>query len=285
MLTQLSEQQLQKATTVNENFEAVLAGSAFGVERDLTVGLTFAYYGGRIVVDGVSTAIADGTLSLSANLTNYISRTRAGVVSTNTTAFTVGNVPLYTALTNDDGITTLTDYRGFLPFGGGIELPVAGGSKRFITHPALTSLTDGTDTTPVNGTRYWCSVFIPHNVTLTGIGYLIGTVGGTNNVIVELKNAAGVSLANSTLSGTTVGTLATFQQVAFTATYTVIGPGWYYLVLQFNGTTARFRTIPANLGISQVAITGSAAGTFGTLAAITPGTTFTAGVGPIAYTY
>jgi hypothetical protein len=284
MLTQVSEQQLQKATTVNENFEAVLAGSAFGVNWDLSVGLTFAYYGGRLVVDGVSTAIADGTLALSASLTNYISRTRAGVVSTNTTAFTVGNVPLYTALTNADGITTLTDYRGYLPFGGGFEPPVAGGSKRWITHPALTSLTDGTDTTPVNGTRYWCSVYIPHNVTLTGIGYLIGTVGGTNTVMVELKNAAGVSLANSITGGTTVGTLATFQQVAFTATYTVIA-GWYYLCVQFNGTTARFRTIPANLGISQVAITGSAAGTFGTVAAITPGTTFTAGVGPIAFTY
>jgi hypothetical protein len=93
-----------------------------------------------------------------------------------------------------------------------------------------------------------------------------------------------VSLANSITGGTTVGTLATFQQVAFTATYTVIA-GWYYLCVQFNGTTARFRTIPANLGISQVAITGSAAGTFGTVAAITPGTTFTAGVGPIAFTY
>ncbi len=167
----------------------------------------------------------------------------------------------------------------------GIAPYVTGSIKRYITYPALTSLTDGTDTACDNGGRYWCSVFVPVNVTLTGIGYLIGSVGGTDKVIAELKDSSGASLANSALAGATVGTLATFQEVAFTATIAVPGPAWYYLVLQFNGATAKFRTIPANLGVSQVAIANTAAGTFGTLAAITPGTTFVAGKGPIAYTY
>lgn len=284
-LTQISQQQAYRVTSINENFEAVSVAGMFGVRREATVALAFAYYGGLMLSDGAFSTIANGTVSLTASATNYIERTRAGIVSKNTTAFTAGLIPLYTAVTSTSGITTLTDYRDFGRAVGAVELPVAGGPKRFITHPALTSLTDGTDTTPVNGTRYSCSVFVPHGLTLTGIAYLIGTVGGTDKVIAELKNAAGVNLATSALAGATVGTLATFQQVAFTSTFSCLGPAWYFLTLQFNGTTARFRTIPANLGISQTALTQSVAGTFGTTANITAPTTFTAGVGPIAFTY
>lgn len=285
ILNSISQQQAYRVTAINENFEAVSRAGLFGIRRAQSVGLLFAYYGGYLLVDGVMTLIADGTVILTTSATNYIERTRAGVVTKNTTAFTAGLIPVATCVTSATGITTYTDYRAVASAAGAIELPVAGGSKRFITHPALTSLTDGTDTTPVNGTRYSCSVFIPHGLTLTGIAYLIGTVGGTNNVIVELKNAAGVNLATSALAGVTVGTLATFQQVPFTSTFSCIGPAWYFLTVQFNGTTARFRTIPANLGISQTALTQSVAGTFGTTANITPPTTFTAGVGPIAFTY
>ena len=38
--------------------------------------------------------------------------------------------------------------------------------------------TSGTDATPTNGPRMWVGVQIPYNVTLTGIGYLVGSVGG-----------------------------------------------------------------------------------------------------------
>ena len=168
---------------------------------------------------------------------------------------------------------------------GGIQPVTAGGSTKFITWPSLTSLTAGTDKTPVSGTRYSCSIFIPHNMILTGIGYLIGTVGGTDKAIVELHDADGTLLANSALAGTTVGTLATFQEIAFTAPVEIVGPGWYFLSVTVNGTTCRLRTIATALGISQTALTKSATGTFGTVGALTVPTTFTADVGPIAYTY
>lgn len=168
---------------------------------------------------------------------------------------------------------------------GGVDPVVAGGSKKWITWPSLTSLTAGTDKTPVSGTRYSCSIFIPHNMTMTGIGYLIGSVGGTDKAIVELHDADGTLLANSALAGVTVGTLATFQEIPFTAPVEIIGPGWYYLSVTMNGTTARLRTIATALGISQTALTKSATGTFGTVGALTVPTTFTADVAPIAYTY
>jgi len=110
-MTQVSETQLNKSTTVNDNFMAVALAALFGVKNSLTTALTFAYYGGYILVDGVHTLIADGTLSLTASQTNYIEATRAGVVSKNTTGFTAGSIPLYTAVTGTASITTLTDYR------------------------------------------------------------------------------------------------------------------------------------------------------------------------------
>lgn len=167
---------------------------------------------------------------------------------------------------------------------GGVDLAAVGGSKKWITHPANTALTGGTDTTPVNGTRFSASVYIPHNMIMTGIGYLIGTVGGTNNVIVELHDADGKLIANSAVAGTLCGTLATFQEIAFTAPVEVV-QGWYFLSVTMNGNTARLRTIPTALSISQTALTKSAAGTFGTVGDLTVPTTFTADVGPIAYTY
>jgi len=110
-LTQVLETQANKATTVNDIFEAVSVAGLFGVKQALTTGLTFAYFGGILYNAGAASAIADGTVALSASTTNYIEATAAGVVSKNTSGFSPGSTPLYTAVTSTVGITTLTDYR------------------------------------------------------------------------------------------------------------------------------------------------------------------------------
>lgn len=142
--------------------------------------------------------------------------------------------------------------------------------------------TAGNDTACTAGDIYWAPIFVPCNETITGINYLIGSVGGTDKAIVALYSATGVLLANSALAGTTVGTAANFQPLDFVSPYAAIGPAVYYVAVQFNGTTAKFRThtIPG-----QKIVTGTQAGAFGTLAAITPGTTYTANKGPLAVTY
>jgi len=168
---------------------------------------------------------------------------------------------------------------------GAVIPATVGGSKRFLTWPSLTALTAGTNVTPVAGTRYTCTIFVPHSLIMTGIGYLIGTVGGTDKAIAELHDADGKLLANSDLAGVTVGTAATFQELPFTAPVEIAGPCWYHLSITMNGTTARLRTIATAIGTSQTANTKSATGTFGTVGDLTVPTTFTADVGPIAYTY
>lgn len=150
---------------------------------------------------------------------------------------------------------------------------------------AADSATAGTDTACDNGSIWAASIFIPYSCTLTGIEYLVGSVGGTDNVAVGLYSDQGALLANSALdSSVTVGTAAQLQQVAFTSTYAAVGGKKYIIAVQFNGTTAKFRSIPAYT--SQGTLRVKQAGTFGTLAALSPlPTALTADVGPIASTY
>jgi hypothetical protein len=152
---------------------------------------------------------------------------------------------------------------------------------------------NNTSKTTVSGTRYtvgWVLgsasasegvVNLTQGQTLTGINVLVGSTGGTDSWNVELKNAAGVTVANSALAGTTAGTANTWQQIPFTTPY-YAAPGQYYISLQSNGTTAH----PAvyNSPTSPL-VTQSSTGTFGTVASITPPTTYTAGLGPVCFPY
>lgn len=150
---------------------------------------------------------------------------------------------------------------------------------------SITVAATGTDKACANGNRFWVEIDIPYNVTLTGLAYLVGSTGGTDSVVVQLCNSAGVEVATSKTTGAThgaiVGTTAQFQSCPFVTPYAAVA-GKYFGVVQFNGTTAKFRTyaIPG-----MKFITGTAAGTWNTAANITPGTSYSADNGPIMMTY
>ena len=145
--------------------------------------------------------------------------------------------------------------------------------------------TSGTDTTPANGTQFVSSLWLPANKTITGVGYLIGSVGGTDKVYAALYSASGALLANSSVSGggATVGTAANVQTLAFTSTYAAKGPALYYVGISMNGNTARLRTVPAHTQAGIYA--GQVSQTHGTVAAITAPTTFTADKAPVLFVY
>lgn len=103
--------QAGKETTANELFDAGSPAVLFGRRATTTTGLTWGYYGGDLEVDGGLTSIANGTLTLAASSTNYVEATRAGVVSSNTTGFTAGRIPLYEVVTGTSTITSYTDRR------------------------------------------------------------------------------------------------------------------------------------------------------------------------------
>jgi len=105
--------QSQPAVPANENLETLYPGALFAKRWKQTSGLTLGYYGGIMLVDGVLTTIASGTVALTASATNYVEATRAGVISANTSGFTAGRIPLYTAITGGSTIATLTDQRAW----------------------------------------------------------------------------------------------------------------------------------------------------------------------------
>lgn len=149
---------------------------------------------------------------------------------------------------------------------------------------AYDGLTTGTSTTPSATVLYMSQIYIPSNVTLTGIKVNSGATVGTNKYIVALFNSAGTPVANSNLAGVTTANADAYQTIAFTGTYAAVGPGVYWIGLYVNGTTDRFRSIAA--GGEGKGLAGSvSAQTFGTVAAVTVPTTFTADLGPVAFTY
>jgi hypothetical protein len=150
---------------------------------------------------------------------------------------------------------------------------------------APATATSGTDTAFADGTQFVSSIWLPVNKTLTGVGYLIGSVGGTDKVYAVLYDADGAVLANSSLTGggATVGTAAQTQTLAFTSTYAAVGPRMYYVGISANGATAKLRTVPAYTAVSLFA--GSVAQVHGTVAAITEPTTFTADKAPFCWVY
>lgn len=133
LLTQMTTAQAGKETTVNELMNAV-SQTAFGGRRQSSSGLSWDYFGGRVLVDGVSTAIANGTVTLTASSTNYVEATRAGVVSKNTTAFTPGSVALYKVTTNTTSATAYEDHRPWVKLAPGRLSVAVSDTNTTLTH-------------------------------------------------------------------------------------------------------------------------------------------------------
>lgn len=133
LLTQLIAGQASKEATVNEVFNA-LSQTAFGGRRQSSSGLAWDYFGGRILVDGVSTAIANGTVTLTASTTNYVESTRAGVVSNNIVAFTAGSVALYRVVTGASTVTSYEDHRPWLKLAPGRLVLAMVDANKTLTH-------------------------------------------------------------------------------------------------------------------------------------------------------
>jgi hypothetical protein len=221
---------------------------------------------------------------------NAVTNYRAG----GTGALTIGAATGTTAITSSDWAISATGVQtgmGAATFDGLVTatagLTFATGSTVFWAKggPPLAVAT-GTDVACSAGDRYWVELEIPHNATITGLSYLVGSVGGTDSVMVHLYNAAGTKVATSKKAGAAhgdlVGTAAELQSVAFTTPYAAVA-GKYFAAVQFNGTTAKFRAylIPGSKFVANTAV-----GTYDTaVSGITPTTTFVASKGPIIATY
>jgi hypothetical protein len=135
-LDQIPESSSQKGAIANALFDAASSALVFGRRSSACAGLTWGYYGGVLPVAGVPTTIANGTLTLAASQTNYVEATTAGVVSSNTSAFTGGRLQLYTVVTGASTVTSYTDKR----YSG---LGVSAGAGTTPTGSGFTHITSG----------------------------------------------------------------------------------------------------------------------------------------------
>lgn len=248
------------------------------LDTNISIGGTTATVGGITTGGATPTTAAKGVTFGTGTGPATLYRSAADTLKTDDALTVAGALTAEAAAT----VATTLGVTGATTTTGGI----AGGIPRNIGTWQPIAATSGTDTACSNGTVYTGSVFVPANVTVTGIQYLVGSVGGTDSVVVALYNKTGTLVANSATAGATVGTAAQIQQVAFDpGTYAAVGPAWYHIGLCFNGTTAKFRTVPAHCNAGNGVVGNGVAQTFGTPATITAPTTFTADKVPVASLY
>lgn len=183
-------------------------------------------------------------------------------------------------------LTTTTGATAIVPVAG---IGAAGGftaSARNVHTggvPAQIS-TEGTNLDIVVTELYVAEVFIPCNMTVTGAAVFWGAATNGNAKIC-LFNSSGTRVAISAstdVSGFTADSYGT--RIAFSAAYAAKGPATYYLGVICDDNTNDINThILGNFGAGK--ITGLVYATEAGYASITPPTTFTTGLGPIATLY
>ena len=144
---------------------------------------------------------------------------------------------------------------------------------------AAAAAADFTDQTPVNTEVYFAEVYIPTNCTVTGVSIFRGSVS-SGNFKMGLADSSGAVVATSASTASS-GTDA-YVDVAFTAPYSAKGPGTYYVLAFYDNGTVR-----ANAHTIGRFVAGKQTGqTYSTgFTTITPGSTFTTALGPVATLY
>lgn len=220
----------------------------------------------------------------------------SGSVTTNRLPKSDAPSSLANSSASDDGTTfaintnkvTITESTGATAIAGALTptggVAAAGGfsvSPRLVHSggmPARVS-TDGTDATPVATEVYIAQIYIPANMSVTGVSVLNGTVA-SGNIKVGLADSTGAVVATS--ASTAMSGTDAYQRIAFTGAYAAVGPATYYVLEFVDNNTARinchtFGDFGASKQTGQVYATG--------FTTITPPSTFTTALGPIASLY
>ncbi|MBL0420517.1 collagen-like protein [Ramlibacter sp. AW1] len=115
----ISSSQASKEIVANALFDSMSANALFGRRASTTAGLTWGYYGGKFQKpDGTIIAVANGTVALTPNATNYLYVDSTGAVQKATSAPTGWPGPLaddaialYEIVTGPGSAISYTDWR------------------------------------------------------------------------------------------------------------------------------------------------------------------------------
>lgn len=110
LFDQLSTSQAGKEARINALMDSVSPAALGGRRESTTTGLTWGFYGGELIVNGLPTQVANGTVTLTASADNYVGISQSGVVSVATTR-APGAAPLYKVTTSAAAVSSYTDER------------------------------------------------------------------------------------------------------------------------------------------------------------------------------
>lgn len=148
--------------------------------------------------------------------------------------------------------------------------------------PARAS-TDGTELDVVVTELYIAEVFIPASGPITGVNFMTGT--NTNgNAKVMLFDSAGTRLAISASTDVSGFAADSYNKIAFSSVLNAKGPAKAFIGIICDDNTNDINTHTFG-GFNAGKITGLVYATEAGYATITPPTTFTTGLGPIASLY
>jgi hypothetical protein len=271
-LNTVSSTQSAKEITINELFDAASPATLFGRNAVTTSGLTWGYYGGDMLVDGVLTSISNGTVVLTASTTNYVEATAAGVVSKNTTGFTAGRIPLYSIVTGTSSVTSYSDQRVWV-------------DPRHIAHKVSISITsaDVTMTAAQARARHIIlsgtltgdrSLIVPdsgewvvYNNTSGAFSVTVKTSAGTGDTVVQGENRSFFADGTNVIATTTGGgsSVNSFATIAVSGQSDVVADSSTDTLTLVAGTGI---TLTTNAGSDSVTITnsGTASNSFTTIA-------------------
>lgn len=140
--------------------------------------------------------------------------------------------------------------------------------------------TDFNNSTPVITETYVSEVFVPCNMTVTGVALFNGS-DVTGNVTVGLATSAGAPITAAKSASTAGAGTDAIQLIPFATPYAAVGPAIYYIQVQYSSGTARYNTHV--LGKHGVLVQTSQ--TYGTLTSFTAPTTFVTNVSNVGGLY
>lgn len=234
-----------------------------------------------LCLDNSATGLVMGS-SGNPNMLQFVTTTGGEkIVIEGTTTAVALHVDVGTFLCDESGVFTGT----LTPNGGIVAATTFAARPGGICHtgglPARVA-GDGTNAALVNTEVYVCEVFVPCNMSITGISWFNGATAGTDSRHSALLYSDGTVVAGSATGADVITGTDVYEKQAFTGgAITVLGPATYFVAFIASGATDKYNAHPFG-EFRAGKITGE---TYQAITAITPPTTFTADLGPIAALY
>jgi hypothetical protein len=190
LIDTISVSQASKEVTANAALNAASPAMLYGMRLSTTTALTWGYYGGRYN----STAIANGTLSLTSSSTNYIvgsKSTGAVSVSTATTNWndTSNYARLYLVVAGASTITSYEDHR-----------TVTGGAVAGTSPTQCIALACSDETTALTTGTAKITFRMPFGFTLSDVRASLTTAQTSGSIFTVDVNEGGTTVLSTKLT-------------------------------------------------------------------------------------